>query len=374
MVKNLKQDYGVSGKGSDSDSEKLQKAIDDVSKSGGGMIYIPSGEYKLGNIELKSNVHLEIVKDAVIIPYVTKPGKSLTIFSLDGNISNVSIQGKGGKFSVKLETYVPGVTVFRFGSMNNFMLSYFIVFDQLTKFSSLAFGISKNEDGTYTRPKNGLIKNGDTKNALYGYGLVQIQAGENLLFENISCTGGATLRIETGLASMNDLQIGGVDKIYGRNILCTDGNAGAMISPHAMHNGSVDIDGVTTTNCGFGVRVDNGFIAMKYKNPNLTAGTFSKVVVKNVKATFGTTAQIKPKHYKYIPVYREKYITKKSVDGNESFIGPSITAVLNDVKTYASAVQISNVVADGFLCQKPIITEADVHSTMDCGVSSVNKN
>lgn len=60
----------------------------------------------------------------------------------------------------------------------------------------------------------------------------------------------------------------------------------------------------------------------------------------------------------------EKYITKNSVDGAKSFIGPSIAAVLDEVAT--DAVTISNVKVVGFLCQKPVITEKDQHSTMDC--------
>ena len=106
---------------------------------------------------------------------------------------------------------------------------------------------------------------------------------------------------------MNDLQVGGVDKVYGRNISCINGNAAVMISPHAMMNGSVDVDTITAVNTGIAVRIGNGFVSSKYTKPDLVPGIFESVNIRNVVATFDTTAQLKEKHYKYIPVYREKY-------------------------------------------------------------------
>ena len=366
LVKDLKLDYNVDGKGNDLDSKKLQKAIDEVNEAGGGSIFVPEGIYKLASIMMKSNVHLKFDYRATVIPITVNPKKSTKIFILDGGISNVSIRGIGGKFPIELFNYEKGIVVFGCRNVNNFMISDFIVHDSKTKFSCINFNIHEVSNGEYDRLKNGLIKNGDVKNAHYGYGLVQIQAAENLLFKDVSGTGGVTLRIETGAKMMNNLEQGGVDKIFGRNISCIDGNAALMVSPHSMHNGIVKVDGVTSINCGFAVRIGNGYVAKKYSNPNLTAGTFKKVSIKNVHAAFGITAQLKPKHYKYIPKYREHLKTKISDDNNTTFIGPSIAAVLNGSDNYSEVVSIENVSHTGFLCQKPILTSVDTHSVMDC--------
>lgn len=89
-------------------------------------------------------------------------------------------------------------------------------------------------------------------------------------------------------------------------------------------------------------------------------------------STFGTAAQLKSKHFQYLPVYRESLITSSSQDGGESVIGPSIASALSDGDTYAANVQVSKVTAIGFLCQKPIIKATDIHSTMNCTPASNN--
>ncbi|TXF86677.1 Iota-carrageenase A2 [Neolewinella aurantiaca] len=367
--KNLQVDYSVDGKGSPSDSKMLQRAIDQVAAKGGGIITLTAGTYHLHNIELRSNVHLRIDKDVVIEHLTQNPKKSEDVFILAKNgapIENVSITGIDGVYTINLEAHPRGVRAFNVGAATNFMIADFLVKDQRSMFSCVTLGISTTDDVNYVRPKNGVIKNGNCLNTLYGYGLVQMQAGENILYQNLKGQGGVTLRAETGLTKMNDLQFGGVDKIVARNISCTDGNAAVMISPHAMKCGSIDVDGVTAINCGFGVRIGGGFVSKKYKNPDLEPGSFEKVDVKNVTATFGETAQLKGKHLKYLPVYREKMLASVPQKGSEVVSGPSIAAVLYEASHYRKNVTISNVRGIGFLCQKDIIEPTDKHSTMDC--------
>lgn len=164
--------------------------------------------------------------------------------------------------------------------------------------------------------------------------------------------------METGEKRMDDAQIGGMDNIVGRNISCTDGNAAVMISPHSMKNGVVTVDGVKSVDCGFGVRIANGFVAKKYATPNLQPGTFAAgSSVKNVDATFGLNAQLKSKHFKYVPAPLEKFIQdqKKSEDG-ESVRGPAIAAVLNEANYH---VTVENVTAHGFKDAPAIMTESN---------------
>lgn len=375
LQKNLKTDYAVDGLGNISDSEKLQQAINEVSLAGGGKILIPFGNYMLGSIVVKSNVHILIEPNTTIVPYIADQTKSMGIFSFGDNgvlASNVSIRAVSGKFVVNLPVFDPGIRVFTFGTVNNFLISDFTVNDNFTKFACVSMGISTSDNSNYNWPQNGLVKNGSVIDAAYGYGLVQVQAAENILFKDLDGVGGATLRVETGWTKMNNLQIGTANKIYGRNISCTNGNSAVMVSPHAMHNGSVDIDGVTAVSCGFGARIEGGFISNDYTTLGLTAGTFTSVKVKNVVSTFGTTAQLKSKHFKFLPVYRTDLITTTSQDGGESVIGPAIASVLSDGDTYSQNVQVSNVTGIGFLCQKPIISGTDINSTMNCTPASNN--
>lgn len=59
--------FGIKPNTSKVITESIQKMIDKVSVEGGGTIYFPAGEYITGNIELKSNVYLHLMKDAVIL-------------------------------------------------------------------------------------------------------------------------------------------------------------------------------------------------------------------------------------------------------------------------------------------------------------------
>lgn len=357
LVRNLKTDYGVVGIGEKTDSENLQKAIDDVSTKGGGVIQIPAGEYWLSDISLKSNIHLEIDKDVVIKPVTEGLRKSISIFKLgaDGSpIENISIRGVGGRYTVQLPAYKPGIRVFSLKYVRNFLISDVNITDNLTKFSCFQLGTEAKSKKGIWRPTQGTIANADVKGAHYGYGLVQVQAAESVLFENLSGTGGLTLRMETGAKNMNDSQIGGVDNLIAKNISCTDGNAAVGISPHSMKNGVVKVDGVKSVGCGFAVRIGKGFISQKQTTPDLEAGTFAEgCSVKNVDATFGMNAQLKEKHYKYMPSQLKEYNKTESEDG-ASHRGPSIAAVLNDANY---KVTVENVTAHGFKYNPPVLTE-----------------
>ena len=82
LTMNLKTDFGLVDDGAESNqSERLQKAIDEVSAKGGGRLIVPKGVYRFGGINLKSNVHLLVEKDTVIKPYWPKGTKTI-IFGL----------------------------------------------------------------------------------------------------------------------------------------------------------------------------------------------------------------------------------------------------------------------------------------------------
>lgn len=57
--------YGASPKATAAKNQKaINKAIEECSKKGGGKVVVPAGTYNTGAIRLKSNVNLEIQKDA----------------------------------------------------------------------------------------------------------------------------------------------------------------------------------------------------------------------------------------------------------------------------------------------------------------------
>ncbi|MEL0636164.1 hypothetical protein V6259_05195 [Marinomonas sp. TI.3.20] len=378
---NFASGWNANGADTTADSQKLQQAIDAVSASGGGAISIPAGHYTFGNVQLKSNVHLMIDHAATIVPALPVNHKSAKIFILDGHVSNVSIQGVGGRFHVELPAYKPGVMVFQINAVKNFYIANVSITDSQTKFASLSMGpgrqktsgpnwptVPKNLRLSPNAPRDGVVENIDQTHASAGYGIVQVQAGEHLLFRNLSTEGGVALRVETGEKAMNDAQVGGVDQIYGRDLTCRNGFATLMLQPHSMHDGTVDVDGVTSKGCEFAVAFRPGFVSHKSHNPNLTLGSFTSVSVNHVDASFGAQAQLPNRRrgkMDLIPSYMMKYVPQAIRDqpgyGGEFYIGPALAAVLNDGTSYESAIHIKNVTAHGLLARQPTITPKAVH-------------
>lgn len=371
--KNFVTDYGADAIFSTDNSTKLQEAIDDVSANGGGILIIPEGNFSFDDVHLKSNVHIEIDENAVVRPTDRDDTKNYSIFHLGTKnqlpIENISITGvNGNRFKVDFtQVNNLNVQVVNCNKVSNFVISDILVEDIYTKFSAVTMGGDMYND-SYVFPKNGIVKNIHINNAHYGYGTVQTQSAENILFKDLSGVGGATLRLETGFTGLNNLQIvgqprvGGLDKIVGRNISCTDGNSAVMVSPHAMHNGVVDIEGVVADGAGFAVRIESGFISNKYDQTiGLTDGTFEFVYVKDVKATYGENAEIKSKHFGWYPAQISDPTVKSSYDDAIS-IGPSIAAILADANYTCTEGEQTVYVQEpiesiGFLYQEAIIPE-----------------
>ena len=65
------RDYNILDYGAKTDTTilstvALQQAIDDCSKAGGGRVIVPTGQYKIGTIVLKSDVHLFLEQGATL--------------------------------------------------------------------------------------------------------------------------------------------------------------------------------------------------------------------------------------------------------------------------------------------------------------------
>ena len=128
------KDYNIADYGAQNDTtilstKALQKAIDDCSKAGGGRVIVPTGSYKIGSIELRSNVHLYIELGATLYgstrledyrpmksDYVSLRTQTTTIQLIyaDG-VRNVCIDGQGiidgqGRAFKKLSWNDEGIT------------------------------------------------------------------------------------------------------------------------------------------------------------------------------------------------------------------------------------------------------------------------
>lgn len=60
------KDYGATGVKSDDARPAIQKTIDECAKAGGGMVYLPPGDYTSGTIHMRSHVRLHLEAGATI--------------------------------------------------------------------------------------------------------------------------------------------------------------------------------------------------------------------------------------------------------------------------------------------------------------------
>jgi hypothetical protein len=99
------KEYPADNKGNDYAHRAIQSAVDNAALQGGGIVYIPPGIFKVGNIVLKSNVHLYLSGGAVLRytgaqdiyqPWFSKNGRNFTYWiRTDFNSSNIKITGRG---------------------------------------------------------------------------------------------------------------------------------------------------------------------------------------------------------------------------------------------------------------------------------------
>jgi len=364
--KNLRTDYGVDNNFNTNDSRKLQNAIDFISENGGGKLIIPAGKYSFESIWLKSNVHIVVNRGAIIRPAARSNTRqrNYSIFHVTSEegqrnpIRNVSITSSGGKFLIDLSLARGDgkrVRVFDIRNVHNLLLSNFKIKDFHTRFASLEFlplelpGVER-----LFSARKVLVKNLEgIGSADYGYGLIQIRSGKQMMFRNLGGIGGTTLRLEGHLKVFE--RPGGRDNmedIVGRGIRCKNGNAALMLSPHYINNGIVDIRNISSINCGFAARLENAFTTSRERELGLTNGRFHpRSVVSGIKATFhNSLAQLKTKHYNLIPCSLRRFIQPNAItpspDGVPSFNGPSVAAV-TDATNYTINFKRNSVTITG---------------------------
>lgn len=366
FTKNLKSDYGLVDDNAAADqSDVLLKAIEEVNQAGGGNIVIPKGVYRLSSINLKSDIHLLIDAGTVIKPstgvvFNFSPGKELEKKNNRGFIENVSVRGVGGAFIIDYHDrkYKDRQRAIVAKMVRNFLISDMIVKDNYSVYCGIALTPSseKKEDVTdweVSRATDGTLRNLVHLKASPGYGLVQCHGAQSVHFENLYSLGGVALRLEVGANNKNV----GVYDLTAKNITCKNGKTAFMMGPHSAKNGVIKVDGVTAISCAKAVGIGNGHV--KAKAPDQTPGWFGQgSYVKNIRAVFGTQAQIKRSEFLRIPSTKY-YKNMKMWSDHKFYTGPSIGAVFNSATSYN--VKIENVTMEGFEYNKrtPILKDGE---------------
>ncbi len=374
--RNVVTDYKMQSDPSKNQSSKLQAALDDMSRRGGGNLIIPEGEYCFSEVYMRSNVHLRVSSKATLRPYFYggARGTIMLHFTPDVReageeyIENCSISCYDGDqftvdysdfntepaFSTHGETQKTMVRFICNRLVRNFLISDVHIKDNYTKYCGIIFVGARTPDVAdkwrISRPTNGVVRNCSIQNVSHGYGLCQLHGADSILFDNIRANGGVTLRLE-GHAGENV----GVYNIFGHNIYNENGKAGVMFNPHVFHNGRVLIEGVKTNSTAFGVLIRPGFINRASQgDPNVELGTYlSTSHINNIHSVYGLSAQVESKDvWLYEPDQYEYIVMRERGNGCRQPEGASYAPVVDNTEG-RYRVQLTNVTGEGFPTSLP---------------------
>lgn len=351
-------------------TQVFQRAIDTVSREGGGNITVPKGRYRLKNIDLKSGVKLIFDDKAVIKPVVRGRGANIFNCGLSGEmVKDVAITSASGRFTfdftgndvIAEETKLRAIGI---GDCSSFHFGNFDVKDKFTVFSSLIFGWAGVDKERSLHGREGLIENITVRDAHYGYGAIQAHAGEAIFFNNIKSFGGVAVRLETGLIPMNRAQIGGLDQILVDGAYSINGQAALMFQPHTMQHGDITARNIVADGSEFAVSIAKPFVSKRRYKPEegFQPGSYRSLKISGVKATYRDGPIItRFTHLKYYPEELHGEITEVTKTSSQPhFRGPSIAAVSRQ-DNITQTIDIQNVQAIGYKHHPDIITEEHVY-------------
>src|SRR5579863_247393 len=87
--------YGAKGDGQTNDTAAVQKAIDACTQAGGGVVYLPPGNFLTGTIFLKNNVTLHLSPGATLWGSRNIADYSTNHLIFAENAENIAIEGDG---------------------------------------------------------------------------------------------------------------------------------------------------------------------------------------------------------------------------------------------------------------------------------------
>ncbi|HZO55695.1 MAG TPA: glycosyl hydrolase family 28-related protein, partial [Bryobacteraceae bacterium] len=100
--------FGATGKRADNATKAIRDAIEACFKAGGGMVYVPPGEYTTGVLELKDNVNLHIEAGGTLLLSQNRDdfnNRRAMIYS-DG-AKNIAVTGRGTLDGLAKYEWVP---------------------------------------------------------------------------------------------------------------------------------------------------------------------------------------------------------------------------------------------------------------------------
>ena len=359
-------DSGYSTSGID-DTQAFQDAINDVASSGGGHVIVPRGTYEIGAIDLRSEVHIIFDGHSIIRPYTQglSANTNLNLFRIGQSfgVENVSVRGlkSGSQFQFDSSAH-DRTRAFRIADANNFLVSNLNVADSRTTFSGISLGWGGDApDGTANIARNGIVEHFRSANAHYGYGAIQAQGSRQVEFRDIESAGGVALRLETGFTLLNlalavaTRMESSVEDVHAENIKSFHGQAALFLAPHAMHQGSVTAENITSTGSEFAVLIQEGslhkFTDQEISDLGLTIGGWESIDIDGVSATF-TNGPIETRfvHMDHYPEELHAQVFRLPDNPpvyDHPYRGPSIAAIVNNVPL-DPAVTIANVTSEGF--------------------------
>ncbi|MDP2885702.1 MAG: glycosyl hydrolase family 28 protein [Ignavibacteria bacterium] len=89
------RDFGATGKKSGNAQPFLQRAIDSCASLGGGMVYLPPGEYSSGTLHLRSHVRFYIEAGATLYSIKVKEAFDKDALLYGEDLENITIEGRG---------------------------------------------------------------------------------------------------------------------------------------------------------------------------------------------------------------------------------------------------------------------------------------
>ncbi|MFD2255245.1 hypothetical protein ACFSSA_01025 [Luteolibacter algae] len=308
------------------DSAAFSDAINDVAAAGGGIVWVPEGDYSLVGVEMKSNVHLRIRTGSIL-----RMQAEGLMFWFGGGIENVSIRGAGGRFTVNMGNFDTSRFITGNGVDNMLVANIDIEDPHETVYSSISLGWDRIRDET---PSNVTVRNISCLNKEhYGYGIIQAQAASDSFFTNLEGHGGVPVRLETGWKLMNLAKRGGVFNIKATNITSKDGQAAVMMQPHTITNGDVFINHVNSVGSEFTVVLEKGgtwkYSAQEVQDYGLATGTFGMISVGNAHGAYHSSGV--PTRYSRLDNYTPSELQKVFRDPGKisGHSGPSIAVVGN---------------------------------------------
>lgn len=331
----------------------IQSAIDKVAKKGGGILTITASKnnatYIINKgVELKSNVHIKVDSNVI---FKSTSTKKITLFSAGKNgtkrVTNFSMScTKPNAFFTFDFTNRPsgkkrdfGAIAISLGGVQNFRLADINIKDNYTPYSAITVNLLEVFKTQYLFAKDGIVEHMKISKGHYGYGLIQCQAAINVLYRDLKGEGGATLRLETGAigkAYLADKSIT-IDEVYGKNILCKNGQAAITLSPHTVINGKVFIDNLTAESCEAGAIIAAGFLSAKKgqkdKQGNAINGNIygyfdTNSIISNLKVIYGTNAQLRPSRRPFVPCAQRNLIGIRKNPDAESYKGPTVAGII----------------------------------------------